>query len=187
MNNKELILINNVLQSCSDAGFHFLSVDTIAKDSGISKATIYKYFNSKEQLFARSLDAYKDKTLFRLEELYADNSLSLSEKIDQRFEMLKNNITPNFNGCIVQLAYTEYCNQDDEIANVCHSFKKMTQERLSSLLESNGIPNPIEKSIMAEMVYNGLLASLQINKNDDLIDRANNLYKKIIFENLDYQ
>ena len=49
MKDKESILIDKVIESCSEAGFHFLSVDAIAKESGVSKATIYKYFDSKEQ------------------------------------------------------------------------------------------------------------------------------------------
>lgn len=182
MKDKELILIDKVMQSCSEAGFHFLSVDAIAKESGVSKATIYKYFDSKEQLFARSLEAYKDKALAYLKSLYEDENLSLEEKIDLRFDMLKKKITPNFNGCLFQLAYTEYCNQDDEIANACHDFKKKTQQLLSSLLSNNNISNATEKSIMAEMIYNGLLAYLQMNKDDGLIDNAKSLYKKVIFD-----
>lgn len=182
MKDKELILIDKVIESCSEAGFHYLSVDAIAKESGVSKATIYKYFDSKEQLFARSLEVHKDKALAYLESLYEDKNLSLDEKIDVRFDMVKKKITPRFNGCLFQLAYTEYCNQDDGITNACYDFKKKTQQLLSSMLSKNNISNAMEKAVMAEMIYNGLLASLQINKDDNLIDNAKSLYKKVIWE-----
>lgn len=81
-----------------------------------------------------------------------------------------------------QLAYTEYCNQDDGITNTCYDLKKKTQQLLSSMLSKNNISNAMEKAVMAEMIYNGLLASLQINKDDNLIDNAKSLYKKVIFD-----
>lgn len=183
MNDKELILVEKVLKSCSKSGFHFTSIDVIAKESGISKATIYKYFKSKEQLFARSLQAYRDEGVERLSTLYADKNLSLNEKIDTRFEILKGKVDHSFNGCLFQLAYTEYCNQDQEISSVCHSYKITTQELLASLLRDNGIDNYQDKSIMAELIYNGLLASLQINNCMNLIDKAKDLYKQVIFDN----
>ena len=47
-------------------GYHKTSVNEIAKKSRIAKATIYKYFDSKEQVLDRILMDYLDQNLHEI-------------------------------------------------------------------------------------------------------------------------
>ena len=63
MNTKELILEES-LKQFSEKGFDGTSMSDIAKPLGISKAALYKHFESKQQIFddiiAESEEKYKD-------------------------------------------------------------------------------------------------------------------------------
>jgi AcrR family transcriptional regulator len=65
-------------------GFHSSTMDDIAKEVGVSKGTLYSYFNSKEELLQIAANQaltgsfndyfYTDKSLEPLEEIYNDMS-----------------------------------------------------------------------------------------------------------------
>ncbi len=47
---KRLNIINKTITLCAQYGFHGTSMDSITTATGVSKATIYKYFISKKIL-----------------------------------------------------------------------------------------------------------------------------------------
>jgi AcrR family transcriptional regulator len=51
-----LLLVNTALPLFERQGFHATSIDEIAKAAKVSRATLYQYFESKEQLFAELLE-----------------------------------------------------------------------------------------------------------------------------------
>lgn len=52
-------------------GVEQISMDAIAEKANVSKVTIYKYFQSKEELFRQVIDLYIDEILAETEELLA--------------------------------------------------------------------------------------------------------------------
>lgn len=49
-------IVTTALSLFESQGFHGTSVDDIAKAAGVSRATLYQYFESKEQIFVQLLD-----------------------------------------------------------------------------------------------------------------------------------
>lgn len=62
-------------------GFNRVSMDELAEDLGISKATIYRYFPDKKSLLREVLKEVREALLSRLEQLRADEKLSSREKL----------------------------------------------------------------------------------------------------------
>ncbi len=69
-----------------------------------------------------------------------------------------------FNGCYFQLAYSEFNHTDITIADICSGYKKTRVNMIQALLTKHNINDPELKSQQAELIFNGLLASLQITK-----------------------
>lgn len=51
-------------------GLDKVSMDEIAAKSGVSKVTIYKYFGSKEELYAHVVNQFIDETLIATEKVF---------------------------------------------------------------------------------------------------------------------
>ncbi|MGF1869185.1 TetR/AcrR family transcriptional regulator [Photobacterium indicum] len=156
-------------------------MDKITAATGLSKATIYKYFQSKENLIAQALDAYRKSAIEHLTKVMNDDSLSLEEKLSERFETLRQSLAINaFNGCYFQLAHSEFCNAEENITDICTIYKQQRVSMVCNLLETHNVENAQEKAVRAELIFNGLIATLQISKDPTLIDIARDMYMDVI-------
>jgi len=79
---KELEVLNVASEYFLSHGYKGTSINAMARDSGISKESIYRYFSSKKELFeavvAKELAEYKERlqfTDFEYESLSLDNAL----------------------------------------------------------------------------------------------------------------
>ncbi|SMY31860.1 HTH-type transcriptional regulator YjdC [Photobacterium malacitanum] len=180
---KRLNIINKTINLCAQYGFHGTSMDSITTATGVSKATIYKYFTSKENLINEALVMFSERALNHLSIIFSDPSLTLEQKLSERFEVLVKLMKDDlFNGCYFQLAYSEFNHTDNAIADTCSGYKMQRVEMIQALLTQHNITNAALKSQQAELIFNGLLASLQITKNTQLISMAKDMYLDIIFK-----
>ncbi len=180
---KRLNALQKTIELCALHGFHGTSMDKITAATGLSKATIYKYFQSKENLIANALELFSEQSLSSVKVLFENTDLTLEEKIALRFEGLAACIDiDSFNGCYFQLAFSEYSNEDKAITEVSARYKQKTQDLLIALLKRHDIGNAELKAKKAGLVYNGLLASLQLTKDISLIELAHQLFLDIIFK-----
>ncbi|MGI9278669.1 MAG: TetR/AcrR family transcriptional regulator [Endozoicomonas sp.] len=173
--------IRKTVELCSQYGFHGTSMGRITAATGLSKATIYKYFSTKENLIASALEAYSDLAIKSLDRLMSDDSLTLSEKLTTRFDALRKGVDlGQFHGCYFQLAFSEYAQVNEKISGVCTHYKSSVINRVEQLLKANNIAQAGIKAIKAEMAFNGLLSTLHLSQEPVLIDMAQALYMDII-------
>lgn len=178
---KRLSALHKTIELCALHGFHGTSMDKITAATGLSKATIYKYFQSKENLIVKALELFSEQSLSAILMIFNNTNLSLQQKLLLRFENLSQYIDiKSFNGCYFQLAYSEYSHEHKAIAEVCVQYKKCSQDLLTSLLKDHHIKDAELKAKKAGMIYNGLLASLQITKDLSLIQLAQEMVLDII-------
>ncbi|MCD9526937.1 TetR/AcrR family transcriptional regulator [Photobacterium carnosum] len=185
---KRLNIVNKTITLCAQYGFHGTSMDSITSATGVSKATIYKYFISKENLIKEALFLFSEQALNSLNVIFSDPTLTLEKKLSERFEILVTLMKDDlFNGCYFQLAYSEFNHTDDNIAKICSHYKNTRVNMIKDLLTENNINNAELKSQQAELIFNGLLATLQITKNTKLIPMAKKMYLNVIFEKINHE
>ena len=178
---KRVNALKKTIELCAIHGFHGTGMDKITAATGLSKATIYKYFKSKENLIANALELFSQQSLSHVQALFENTDLTLEEKIALRFEGLAGCIDiESFNGCYFQLAYSEYSSEDQGITEVSAQYKQRTQELLIELFKRHDIEDAELKAKKAGLVYNGLLASLQLTKDAELIELAHQMFLGII-------
>ncbi|WP_160112636.1 TetR/AcrR family transcriptional regulator [Salicibibacter kimchii] len=94
INVKEQIMENALLRFAVD-GYYATSMQQIAEHCGISKASLYKHFSSKEELLLEALEYNLDQWLMKTTDINLDQSLSPKEELRQKIvielEAMKNN------------------------------------------------------------------------------------------------
>jgi len=174
---KKKHLLETALTLFSQSGFQGTSMDKVTKATGLSKATIYKYFFTKEILIAAVLNYSSAQSLARLQAIIEDDALSLEEKIHQRFQQVRSAFGQDrFYGCHFQLAYREYRYNDLDIAESCEYYKTSTVDLIEQLYARHNVNQPRLKALQAEMIFNGLLTSLYHFPDENLIDMAEQMY-----------
>ncbi|WP_025820902.1 TetR/AcrR family transcriptional regulator [Shewanella marina] len=178
---KQREAIDKTIELCSLYGFHGTSIDRITLATGLSKATIYKYFSSKEQLIALALTQYSQQAIMQFNLLMDNQEMSFEQRLDGRFDSLMSLLENDcFQGCFFQLAYSEYCHTEPNIANICVDYKQQRVQRLCYYLNQQGIDDAQHKAELAELIINGLLSSLHLTGDPRLIESAKALYKQVI-------
>lgn len=73
---REEAILASVNRLLAEKGFDVMTVDEVAADVGIAKASLYKHFSSKEELAAAAMVRVLDRALAQLEALMADKAAS---------------------------------------------------------------------------------------------------------------
>ncbi|MFC1503656.1 TetR/AcrR family transcriptional regulator [Pseudomonadota bacterium] len=179
---KRLKIIEVTADLCIRNGYQGTSMDEFTAETGFSKATIYRYFNSKESLISETLSHYAKKHTASLIEQVNNPELSLEQKIEMRFESLRQLVmNKQFYGCYFQLAYSEFCNKDEGIASICTQYKQDRVDLVTEMLVRHHVDDAQCNAVKAELIFSGLIASLPITKNTDLIGIAKEMYLREIF------
>jgi TetR/AcrR family transcriptional regulator, regulator of autoinduction and epiphytic fitness len=74
-----LVSVNRLL---AEKGFDTMTVDEVAADVGIAKASLYKHFESKEELAAAAMVRVLDQALARIEQLRERGGASPVEQLE---------------------------------------------------------------------------------------------------------
>ncbi|MEO5696389.1 MAG: helix-turn-helix domain-containing protein, partial [Burkholderiaceae bacterium] len=78
---REAAILTSVNRLLAEKGFDAMTVDEVASDVGIAKASLYKHFRSKEDLAAAAMIKVLDLALVRMEALRADPNLAPVERL----------------------------------------------------------------------------------------------------------
>ena len=81
---REEAILNAAHQLLGRLGYEEMTMDVVAAEVGIAKASLYKHFPSKEKLAARTMTRLFDRTVARLHELAP--ALSAGDKLRQMLD-----------------------------------------------------------------------------------------------------
>ncbi|MDP4098613.1 TetR/AcrR family transcriptional regulator [Paenibacillus sp. P96] len=95
MDNKRDDIVQAAIRLFSKKGFAATSVEEIAKESGIAKASFYKYFQGKHELPLAACSKMEEEIEKGIKALYSQAGLSSREKLFQFIKIYLNNIIGN--------------------------------------------------------------------------------------------
>ena len=78
---REDAIVEAVNRLLATKGYDLMTVDEVAAEAGIAKASLYKHFTSKEELAAAAMVRVLDRALAQLETLRADAAASPVEQL----------------------------------------------------------------------------------------------------------
>ncbi len=169
--------IDATLLLCLKHSFHGTSIDAIAAETGMSKATIYRHFDSKEHLIAEALEFYRNEFISVLKSVFDNPDLSLEEKLGSQFKMLRESFkSGGVSGSCFQNAHNEFCNDEPKISKVCAAYKDEKIRMTADLLRAHGVTDALEKATKGYIILVGVFSILQVDYADALIDMAQDMY-----------
>ena len=86
---RELAITASVNRLLAEKGFDAMTVDEVAAEVGIAKASLYKHFNSKEELACAAMVQAMEKAQAFLEELQAQSNLSEGQSAGKALNKLR--------------------------------------------------------------------------------------------------
>lgn len=141
--NKRDELIREALKIFYRNGFNATGMDLVAKETGVSKTSIYKHFRTKDELILAVLrlrDEDFRNWLFRRMEDLADTPkgqlLAMFDALREWFE------ADGFQGCMFIKASAEFQNKDDAINRQSYAHKELLVDHFKRLAHAAGYDAP---------------------------------------------
>ncbi|WP_448204867.1 TetR/AcrR family transcriptional regulator [Azospirillum sp. sgz302134] len=139
-------LIEIALDLFNRHGFHQTGIDTLMRESGVSKTTLYKYFPSKEDLVLEALKLRSARTLRGIEErvaglLAAKPDATAAERVDAILGVIQEWVEGGaFFGCNFVRAAGEYAGDHQPILEQARAHK----QAIRALIEKQLRDHPAE-------------------------------------------
>jgi len=141
--NKRSELIRKALQLFYRNGFHATGMDLVAKETGVSKTSIYKHFRTKDELILAVLrlrDENFRNWLYRRMEDLADTPggqlLAMFDALEEWF------LEDGFQGCMFVKASAEFQDPNNAINVQSYAHKRLLLDHFEKLATEAGAEDP---------------------------------------------
>ncbi|WP_045858223.1 TetR/AcrR family transcriptional regulator [Teredinibacter purpureus] len=144
---RKALLIDTAFKLFNELGYHAAGIDLILRESGVSKATLYKHFRSKDELILAVLRQRHEQIILMLRETLMRSEdetvrvLAVFDTLDAWFQ------SNDFYGCYFIKASAEYTFSGEAI----HDYAAWHKESVKHLLKEF-IPDrsPTKRDSLAE-------------------------------------
>lgn len=178
--NKRSELIRKALLLFYRNGFHATGMDLVAKETGVSKTSIYKHFRTKEELILAVLrlrdEDFRNRLYRRMEELADTPKGQLLAMFDALGEWFRED---NFKGCMFIKASAEFQERDDAINAQAYAHKRLLAHHFEALAEQAGMPDPRTTACQLLILKEGAIVVAAMSHTDASAKEA-----KVIAEGL---
>lgn len=161
-------LVRKALEIFYREGFHAAGMDLLAKESGISKTSMYKHFRTKEELILAVLrlrDEDFRNWMFRRMEALADTPrgrlLAMFDALGEWFAQ------PGFRSCMFIKASGEYPDVDHPIHVQSAEHKRLLFAELSRIAAAAGAADPARLARALLILKEGAIVTAHLGHTED--------------------
>ena len=125
-----------------DEGIRSVGIDRLISESGVTKATFYKHYGSKDRLIVEYISqrhSLARETVGVVIREASDSKFALQALIDQTVADV---VSPGFRGCAFINAATEFTDSRHPVRQIVSDHREWYAETLSDLLRELGHPLP---------------------------------------------
>ena len=156
-------LVESALQLFYERGFHATGIDMILTKANVSKPTLYKYFDSKDELILAVLrrrdEAVREWFISEMEQRAtapAARILALFDVLAEWFE------APDFQGCMFINATAEYAQHDHPVHQASAEHKRAFGQYILTLAGEARVANPDELTAQVLLLMDGAIATAHV-------------------------
>lgn len=176
------LLIDKAFNLFNEYGFHATGIDRILKESGVSKATLYKHFGSKEALIVEVLEQRHHQLIELVTELF-NNSAIEAETVLVVFDIFDGwfNST-NFFGCNFINAGAEYAHNDSKIHQYSTYHKESLRQKMEDFLVKTNKTQEESESIADSLILllDGAIIGAQIRNDKKSALKAKAIARRLL-------
>ena len=167
-------------------GFHAIGLDQIIEKTGVTKTTMYKYFESKEDLILAALkkrDEWESAAWNRaVKQLAGDDPrgqlLAYFDVMDVWFN------SPDFGGCLFINAAAEFADPRDPIHKEAAAHKVNTRNLFRDLASKGGAPDAEMLADLYTAIFEGTLILRHVHHRNDAARVARPLVEQLLSQHL---
>ena len=177
-------LLDKAIELFSRRGFHGTSIDAIVAETGIAKTTIYRHFETKEDLIVAALRRTDEEFRLQMRTFVEAASADPTERIFASFDFLEVWFQSNsFYGCPFLSAASEYVEQTDLVFQEARLHKRLMVAYFEELARAASLADPVDVAKRINLLQEGAVASAQITGEPSEARMAKHLAAELILNN----
>lgn len=162
-------------------GFHATGMDTLVKETGISKTSMYKHFRTKDDLILATLrlrdELFRNHFFRRLEEIADIPSAQLLAIFDVLGEWFEEE---SFRGCMFIKASGEFPVRDTPILASSAEHKKLFTRFIEAIAKKAGATDPVLLARQLVLLKEGAIVTAHIQGKEGVAENAKTAAKTLI-------
>ena len=150
-----------------ERGFHAVGIDLIIERAGVAKATLYRYFATKDDLIAAALDA-ADQQFWTWLDAATDTTAEPAERLGGIFDAVAALATsPACLGCTFQVTAAEFPDRAHAGHHVALAHKQAVRSRLRDHAVASGATDPDVLADALLLLMDGAFAAARMYGRDN--------------------
>ncbi len=156
-------LIETALELFCAHGVHAVGIDWIIEEAGVAKATLYKYFPSKDDLVLAALNHMDGKALAQYRQAISEIH---GGPVEQFVALASLTAQGSSQGCVFVLAAQEFPAASHPIHRASRAHKRRMRAFYAELAEAAGATDPATAAGKAQLILDGLYAAGAVHTAD---------------------
>lgn len=153
-------------------GIRAVPMDQIIAEADIAKATLYRYFPTKEHLIVAYLQTRSDRVLASMRDIIHSAGPSPKRRVARLFGQLEETAhSKDFRGCAFMLAMAEH-EESVAVREVVRAHKDAVKEIFRDAIAQPGQSGAKRTAEQLALLYDGALASILIYRNPQAAKNA---------------
>jgi AcrR family transcriptional regulator len=156
-------LIDTALRLFAEHGYRATGIDTILKEAGIAKMTLYHHFKSKDELIEAALrrrdEEWRAWFKGRVEERAQTSRARLLAIFDVLEEWFRRR---DYHGCSFCQAATEFRDPENAIHKLAAEHKRILHDYVERLAEGAGVRDPVKVADQVSVLIDGAVITMEI-------------------------
>ena len=174
-------LIDIALQLFNRYGYHATGVDRIMAETGIAKTTLYRHFESKEELIVAALAKADEMARDELRAFVENASDDPRERLLATFGQLDLWLKDcEFRGCPFVAAAGEFGDASTAVFQQVRLHKRLYLAYFEELVRAARLPDPKRVAAQIVMLHEGAIAFAQVLGADGAAGTARNAAERLI-------
>jgi AcrR family transcriptional regulator len=162
-------------------GIHAVGVDRVAAESGVTKATLYQQFRSKDELVAACLQRRAEQWRRNVADPVLARGGSPMAGVDAVFGQLALALTsPGYRGCPFINAAAEYPRPDGPVAAVIAAHRSQVRALFGALLADRPRARRDELADQLVLLYDGAMVGAQLGDGAQAAQRARTAARRLL-------
>ncbi|MDF1837424.1 MAG: TetR/AcrR family transcriptional regulator [Planctomycetota bacterium] len=167
-------LVRTALRLFCAHGVHGVGIDRILEEARVAKATLYKYFPSKDELVVAALEAMDNGAFEHFQSAAEASSTTPRERFLTLPDIAASTAS---NGCVFVLASQEFPATRDPVHRAAAAHKRRMRKLYSRLAEEAGAKDPRAAGLGTQLILDGLYSACAVGpkRNDSAVAEAKKL------------
>jgi len=173
-------LLETALRLFNQNGYHATGIDLIIAEAGVAKTTLYRHFETKEDLIVAALERRDEWERDAMRAFVEQHASDPVERLLTTFDFLEASFRDEFRGCIFVSAAGEHKDTAHPVFRAALMHKRLVLAYFEELAHSARFAEPKQIAAEINMLHEGAIAVAQMNRAGEPAQQAKRMAAQLL-------